>query len=111
MSNQLTIHQDHAPAQWGDRQEVAAVAKRIKAMLPGGERLSDQQAFAAGQYALISGLDPFSGGFYAMPGGGIVSHYAVLVAWAQKTAPYSDKYFPLSEGERAAEGVPAGEGC
>lgn len=105
-NNKLTTQtQESTPESWGNRQEIAAIARRLKTMLPNGGRLTDDQAFAAAQYAQLSHLDPFSGGFYAMPGGGIINHYAVIVGWAQDKAPYSDKYMPLTDEERTAEGI------
>ncbi len=107
MTNNSIVKADEKPiAEWGDREEVAGIAKRIKTMLPGGDKLSDQQAYAAAQYARLSGLDPFAKGFYAMPGGGIHRHYAILVNWAQGKAPYTDRYLPLTAEEREVEGLP-----
>jgi hypothetical protein len=67
--------------------------------------MSDEQLYAAAQYAQLTGLDPFSTGFYAMPQGGITQHYAVLVAWAQDKGRYSDRYELLSEAEREEHGI------
>jgi hypothetical protein len=107
MSNEkaLTTTEQQAPAIWGDRDEIAAIAKRLRAMLPNGSKLSEGQLYAAAQYAQLTGLDPFASGFYAMPGGGIVQHFAVLVSWAQAKAPYSERFLPLSEAERELEEI------
>ena len=105
----LTKTNGNAPEVWGKSDEIDGIARRLRAMLPNGERLSKSQLYAAAQYAQLSGLDPFAAGFYAMPGGGIVQHYAVLVAWAQDKAPYSDRYMPLTDDERQDHGVAAPE--
>jgi len=94
---------------WGDSDEVDAIKRRLQVMLPNGRQLTDDQLYAAAQYAKLTGLDPFSTGFYAMPKGGITLHYAALVAWAQDKGPYSDRYQPLTEDERIDHGVTDGE--
>jgi hypothetical protein len=106
MTKDLALsNQENSLDEWGDREEIGSIAKRLKAMLPNGENLTDQQAYAAAQYAKLSGLDPFASGFFAMPGGGITQHYAILVNWAQQKSPYSDRYLPLSDDEREVEGI------
>lgn len=101
----LAVQNSEAIDTWGDSEEINAIAKRLKVMLPNGQNLTNEQAYAAAQYAKLSGLDPFASGFFAMPGGGITQHYAILVNWAQQKAPYSDKYMPLSAEERETEGI------
>lgn len=98
MSNELTV--------WGDKVELGQIAARLKTMLPNGANMTEQQIWAAAQYAQITGLDPFAAGFFVMPQGGIIQHYAILVAWAQSKAPYSDKYLPLDASEKDLEGIP-----
>lgn len=101
----LTVKNIDAPVSWGDREEIDAIAKRLKAMLPNGNRMTNEQAFAAAQYAQLTTLDPFSGGFYVIPGGGIHNHYATIAAWAQDKEPFNDKYFPLDADEMRFEGI------
>lgn len=113
-SKALTIAQDASPALWGEREEIAAIARRLRTMLPNGAKLTENQLFAAGQYAKLTGLDPFTGGFTAMPDGGIFDGYKSLVAWAQSKELYTDKYYPLTPEELAEEGytdVVAGWKC
>ncbi len=96
--------QPAAPSTWGEREEVAAIAKRLRSMLPGGDKLTEGQIYAAAQYARLTGLDPFSGGFYSVENGGITDGYKTLVAWAQDKEGFTDKYYPLSEDQIEAEG-------
>lgn len=106
MTKSLIVKRDNGlTAEWGDREVVDGIKRRLQVMLPNGEKLSDGQLFAAAQYAQLTGLDPFAVGFYAMPRGGITQHYAILVAWAQSKAPYSDRYMPLSAIERQEHGI------
>lgn len=101
-----TQQQEVTPAEWGDRQEIAVVSRRIKTMLPNGNKMSDTQAYAAAQYTKLTGLDPFTGGFYPNIGydSGIFNSYKTLVSWAQTKEAYSDKYYPLTLDERELEG-------
>lgn len=100
----LAIQQNTAPEAWGERAEIDAIAKRLRTMLPNGAKLNDGQLYAAGQYAKLTGLDPFTGGFTAMPDGGIFDGYKTLVAWAQSKELYTDKYYSMTAEELAEEG-------
>jgi hypothetical protein len=44
-----------------DQKEIAQYAERIRAVLPGGNRLQPGEAMALAQVALAHGLDPFNG--------------------------------------------------
>jgi len=54
---------------------VEVMAERLKLMVQNGRKLSNEEALALGQYALVTGLDPFSGECYYLqnvgPGPGI----------------------------------------
>jgi len=93
-----------APEEWGKREEITALANRFKVMLPGGNRLDDNQLMAAAQYSVAMGLNPFRGEVYFYKGRGgqlvIVDGYKSLARWARDKAPYSDKYEPIGvEGD------------
>jgi len=94
-----TTDKPDAPAEWGTRGEIAAFGQRIKTMLPGGDKLTDAQAMALGQYSMVMDLNPFRGEVYGFPGRGgqlcIVDSYKALVRWAKNECPYVDKYEPL----------------
>lgn len=104
-SNELATVANVTPELWGDREEVAAISRRLRTMLPNGARMTTEQAMAAAQYAKLTGLDPFTGGFYILPEGGIADNYKVLTAWAQNREPFTEKYFPLTNEERTEEGM------
>ena len=44
-----------------DKQQLAEVNNRIKVMLPGGSKLSNEERFALAQIAVAHQLDPFNG--------------------------------------------------
>lgn len=84
--------------EFGKREDIAALGARIRAMMPGGEKLTNQQAMAAAQYALTLGANPFRGEIYAYEDRGqlqIVEGYKLLVRWAKAKCDYSEWYMPL----------------
>ena len=98
-----TVGAPDAPAEWRTREEVRAMGRRIKTMLPGGDKLTDNQAAALGQYSLVMDLNPVRGEVYgyADKKGNlcIVDGYKAMVRWALDKCPYSDKYEPLPVDE------------
>jgi len=54
----------------GQREDVLSFAKRIKVMVKGGEKLSDNEAMALAQVSLVTKLNPFIGEVWYIPGKG-----------------------------------------
>ncbi|RME71831.1 MAG: hypothetical protein D6784_14590 [Chloroflexi bacterium] len=104
----ITIDVPHVEV-WGTREEVAALGKRIKAMLPGGEKLTPEQAMAMAQYAVITDANPFRGDFYGMVDRRgnftFVEGYKLLVRWAKRICGYTERYVPLSAAEKRQMGL------
>jgi hypothetical protein len=100
----VTTKRPDAPAEWHSRGEIMALGERIRAMMPGGDKLDANQAMALAQYSAVMDLNPFRGEVYAFPGRGgqlcIVDGYKALVRWAKQKSAYVDKYeaLALSEG-------------
>ena len=57
---------DRALIQYGSPADIKLLAKRIKYMMPGGQRYTDQEAFALSQLCLAHDLDPFNGEAWLM---------------------------------------------
>jgi hypothetical protein len=96
-------------APWGDRQEIAALGRRVQAMLPGGDKMTSAQAMALAQYAALTDANPFRGEIYGYENKGrfvITDGYKLLVRWAKNKAEYTDKYEKLTPAEQEAEGLP-----
>jgi hypothetical protein len=53
-----------------DKQQLQDVNKRILTMLPGGNKLQDNERYALAQIAVVHGLDPFNGEVWYIPGRG-----------------------------------------
>jgi len=51
-------------AVWGSRDEVRELTERLKLMLPGGGKLTQNEIRALAQASIIHGLDPFNGEIY-----------------------------------------------
>jgi hypothetical protein len=89
---------DLAIEEFGTRRDIAALSNRIRAMMPGGEKLTPQEAMATAQYALTLGANPFRGEIYAYQDRGklqIVEGYKLLVRWAKRQCDYSEWYTPM----------------
>jgi len=88
-----------APAEWGSREEIAALGKRIKTMLPGGDKMSDAQAAAFAQYCKLTDVNPFRGESYGYVDWKgqlvIIDGYKAMTRWARQVCPYVEKYEPL----------------
>lgn len=96
------------PEHWGDREEIASVGRRIKALLP-GQKMNDAQAMALAQYARLVDANPFRGEIYMLPDGKIVDGYKLLVRWARKKSAFTEKYSELTEAEKINEGITAND--
>lgn len=91
---------DQTPAEYGGRQAVVTLGKRIKTMLPGGDNLSDAQAMAVAQYSMLLDANPFRGEVYGYTdrhGFHLVDGYKMLVRWARKTCPYTESYTAIED--------------
>ncbi len=109
MSNEIVIQVDN-PNGWGDRAEIAASGRRLKALLPGGEAMSENQAMALAQYAHLTDTNPFNGEVYGFDNKGkftLVTGYKALVRWAKRQCDFTDRYTELTTEERKAHGVAA----
>ncbi len=90
--------------------ELRALAARIKALLPNGDKLSDTEALAGAQYAKATGLNPFAGEFYIVPGVGVVPGYkGELVKQAQQGLRPRYQYRRPTEEEIAWHDIQPGD--
>lgn len=55
---------------FGEKGEIYALANRIKVMVPGGQKLSDNEAMALAQVSTVTKLNPFIGEIWYIPGKG-----------------------------------------
>lgn len=64
MTNQITPTK--TDALYSSREDIREMGARIKKFLPGGERLTEIEAYSTAQLALIHDLDPFNGEVYPL---------------------------------------------
>lgn len=55
---------------YGESDDIYSLAKRIKVMVPGGNKLQDAEAQALAQVALVTNCNPFIGEIWYIPGRG-----------------------------------------
>jgi hypothetical protein len=110
----LAIRQDDSaannPVGWGDRSEVAAAGRRIQALLPGGAKLTSNQAMGLAQYAMLTDANPFRGEVYGFEQGGqlkLIDGYKLLVRWAKRQCEFTEKFTTLTAEELSAHGLTA----
>jgi hypothetical protein len=69
----IVTKQTSAIAPFVSRDEVREIARRVKIMSPGGKKLTEPEALALAQGALMHGLDPFIGEIWYIPGSGLMA--------------------------------------
>jgi hypothetical protein len=85
-------------------------ATKLKALLPNGAKLSTTEALAGAQYAKTTGLDPFRGEFFIVPGIGVVPGYkGVYARQGQQGREPDYRYRPLTEAERDWHDIQPGD--
>lgn len=104
MSDKLAIREEaQTTTAEEEKARLKALGHEIKILLPGGNKLTDNQAIALARYSQLTKANPFRGEVYGYQGKGnqlaLVDGYKLLIRWAKKISEYSDKYDPLSVGE------------
>lgn len=61
---------DVALQQYGERDELSEMVHRVKHCVPNGKRLKDAEVLSLAQIALATGLNPFTGELWYIPGKG-----------------------------------------
>jgi len=60
-NKQVIVTKPSALAPWADRAEVRDLAERLRATMPGAQKLTPEEALTLAQAALAHGLDPLNG--------------------------------------------------
>lgn len=96
----IVTEQDLSLKEYGGRSDVAALSRRIRSMMPGGEKLTSEQAMAVAQYSMLADANPFRGEVYGYDDGKgklvLVEGYKLLVRWAKQQCGYAEKYEPYA---------------
>src|SRR3990167_9456380 len=67
-----SMNSNNKLAVYGERDEVREFTERLKATMPGGQRLSDVEARSLAQLSIAHQLDPFNGEAWIIPGSGLM---------------------------------------
>ncbi len=88
----------------GEKEDLIDLGHQLKVLLPGGDKLTDNQAISVGNYAQLTKANPFRGEIYGYADKNgklvIVDGYKLLIRWAKKISDYDEDY-----GERLSTGV------
>jgi hypothetical protein len=78
---------------YGNREDVLALSQRLQATIPGGRRLSQEEALSLAQISVAHGLDPFNGEAWIIPGSGLMVGIKGLRKAARRIAKEEDGVF------------------
>lgn len=92
------------------RQVLREAGADLKKLLPGGHKLTDNEAVTLAQYSQLTGANPFRGEMYGFKDKfgnfRVVDGYKLLIREAKSQCDYTDQYEKLAEGE---EGLTSGD--
>lgn len=88
--------------------DVTEMAGLIKAMLPNGAKLTDQEALAGAMYGKAHGLNPFKGEYYIIPGKGVFPGYRGEMRM-QDAREYYTQTRPLRSDEAGEHEIAPGD--
>ncbi|HUV95773.1 MAG TPA: hypothetical protein VMX14_13240 [Anaerolineae bacterium] len=95
-------------AEYGDRDQVVALGKRLQTMLPGN--LTLDQALTVAQYAWLMDANSLRGEIYPATIRGrfcLIEGYKLLVRWAKRQCPYSERFEPMDPRELPEDAIGA----
>jgi hypothetical protein len=78
---------------YGKREDVLDLTKRLQATIPGGRKLSQDEALSLAQLSVAHGLDPFNGEAWIIPGSGLMVGIKGLRKAARRAANEEDGTF------------------
>lgn len=78
---------------YGKREDVLDLTKRLQATIPGGRKLSQDEALSLAQLSVAHGLDPFNGEVWIIPGSGLMVGIKGLRKSARRAAKDEDGVF------------------
>jgi len=88
------VTQADAPIEWGTREEINALANRLRALMPG--ELTQAEALTLAQYSAAVDANPFRGEVYAYTDARgkmiLVEGYKILVRWARRQCQFYERY-------------------
>lgn len=90
-------------------EEIKSEGHRIKTLLPGGNKLTDNQAAALGFYGKATDANAMRGEVYGYSDGHggfkIIDGYKLLVRWAKEQCDYDEEYYILTAEEKKEQRI------
>ena len=110
---QITFHEEpDTPTEWGGRNDVIALSKRLQAIMPG--KLSPSEALVLAQYTAAMDANPYRGEIYAYESRGklvLTEGYKLLVRWARRQCNFYERYEKLAPTDEELPGEAIGFRC
>jgi hypothetical protein len=103
---QLTVRHESALDVYGSGDDIKTLAQRIKLCLPGGAKLSDNQALSLAQLSVAYELNPFNGEVWYIPERGTMVGIKGLRKSARKQGNYWPTFDILGKTDKQALGIP-----
>jgi len=75
---------------YGKREDVLDLTKRLQSTIPGGRKLTQDEALSLAQLSVAHGLDPFNGEAWIIPGSGLMVGIKGLRKAAKRAAKEED---------------------
>jgi hypothetical protein len=90
--------------------QIKEEGHRIKTLLPGGNKLTDNQAYSLGFVGRASDANAWRGEIYGYQDRNgnfrIIEGYKLQVRWAKEQSEYDDNYFALTDEEMKIQRLP-----
>jgi recombinational DNA repair protein RecT len=94
---------------WGDKEQIRALGRRLKEVIPGWSKLKDEHAVSAAQYAAVTGANPARGEIYAYTDWKgnlqIVDGYKILIRWARRECNFYERYTAFTKDDKVDAGL------
>lgn len=95
--------------QYGEREALEEMLYRVKHCVPNGKRLKDAEVLSLAQVALATGLDPFTGEIWYIPGKGPMAGIKGLRRRAREQSTYSVTLRAMRDGEPEEHNIKPGD--
>ena len=95
--------------QYGERDALSEMVHRVKHCVPNGKRLKDAEVLSLAQVALATGLNPFTGEIWYIPGKGPMAGIKGLRRRAREQSTYSVTLRAMSSVELEDHNVELGD--
>jgi len=104
-----SMKKEIALQQYGERDALSEMVHRVKHCVPNGKRLKDAEVLSLAQVALATGLDPFTGEIWYIPGKGPMAGIKGLRRRAREQSTYSVTFRAMRNSEPDEHNIKVGD--